>query len=141
MHSDLLALHILPLDTFIRLKCHVAPVQAWQCLVVVEHILTLDYGIELLSLLTQPLGCHDALDQAGTSWDEGFHEILNCPFASAEGRGREITCAKDPAKPSLWVECDVVMRREAGAIAEAVLALVFVATWKIVIWDGELDAQ
>jgi len=126
--SNFLALVIAPLDRLIGVESDVTPVQTRELFIVVEIILTLDHGGELLGLAF-PFDSHDALDEARAARNEGFNEVLHCPFAWECVRG-EVAGGKCAAEAGGFVEVDVVKAREIGAVAEAVFALILVASEK-----------
>ena len=125
--SNLLALVVHPFDRLIGVESDVTPVQPRELFVVVEVILTLDHSGEAL-VLAFPFNGHDALNKTGAARNEGFNEVLHCPFAW-KGLGGEIACGEGAAEPSGFVEVDVVEAGEAGAVAETVFALVLVAAF------------
>lgn len=128
--SNFLALVIAPLDRLIGVESDVTPVQTRELFIVVEIILTLDHGGELLGLAF-PFDSHDALDEARAARNEGFNEVLHCPFAWECLRG-EVAGGKCAAEAGGFVEVDVVKAREMGAVAEAVFALILVASLYII---------
>ena len=123
--SNLLTLLVHPLDRLIGVEGDVTPVQARELFIVVEVILTLDYGGEVFSLAF-PFDGHYALDETRATWNERFHKVLYRPF-SWESLGREVARCEGTAEAGGFVEADVVKACEMRAVAETVFALVLIA--------------
>lgn len=126
--GDFLPLAIHSLARLVGVESDVTPVQARKLFVVVEILLTFNHGGEILCLAFQFTG-HDALDEARPTWDEGLDEALHRPFAG-ESLGGEVAGGERAAEAGGFVEVDPVEAGEVGTVAEAVFALVLVATFK-----------
>ena len=118
---NLLTLEIHSLVRLIGVESNVAPVQAWELFVVVEVVLALNHGREILRVAF-PLDGHHALDETGAARDEGFNKVLNRP-CSWESLNGEVTGGESTAQAGSFVETDVVKAAEVGAVAETEFAL------------------
>ena len=95
--SNLLALLVHPPDRLIGAESDVTPVQARELFIVVEIILTLDYGGKV-SGLAFPFDGHYALDETRANGNERFHKVLYRPFPGKASAGKS-RVVKVPWRP------------------------------------------